>query len=167
MRKSNKKKSTNIYHNNLFAKMLNTTRVKDKVVNSSRLPAKSPPTWLVSAGHSAWHLYGWPFFKWNFPGLAAYFDKSAVYFKTFWQSCKELLNIRINECSKDICQSLGMISHWTTFLTVCHFWTDSRSSGFSIRLNGWGYQFKKKIVIHLNGLGYVLKKIIIHLNSLG
>ena len=41
---------------------------------------KSPPTWLISAGYSAWH-----FFLKNIPGLATYFDDSAVYFKPFCQ----------------------------------------------------------------------------------
>ena len=46
---------------------------------------KSPPTWLVLAGYS-----DWPFLKDGvflnkiiIPGLVAYFDNSAVYFKTF------------------------------------------------------------------------------------
>ena len=39
--------TTKNYHDNLFAKVLNTTRVKDKVVKSSRLPAKVT-TYFVS-----------------------------------------------------------------------------------------------------------------------
>ena len=45
---------------------------------------KSPPTWLVLAGYPAWHFFtDGIFFKKKIPGLAAYFDNSAVYFKTF------------------------------------------------------------------------------------
>ena len=44
----------------------------------------SPPTRLVSAGYSAWHFFmDGIFLKNNIPGLAAYFDDSVVYFKTF------------------------------------------------------------------------------------
>ena len=44
---------------------------------------KSPPTWLVSSGYSAWHFFIDDVFKIKYPELAAYFDNSAVYFKTF------------------------------------------------------------------------------------
>ena len=44
---------------------------------------KSPPTWLVLAGYSARHFFTDGVF--SIPELAAYFDNSAVYFKTFWQ----------------------------------------------------------------------------------
>ena len=57
-----------------------------RVVKSSRLPAKIA-TYLVSIGPLLCFafLYGWCFFKYNIPGLAAYFDNSGFYFKTFWQ----------------------------------------------------------------------------------
>ena len=42
-------------------------------------------TWLVPASYSAWHFFADDILKENIPGLAAYFDNSAVYFKTFWQ----------------------------------------------------------------------------------
>ena len=32
------------------------------------------PTWLVSAGYSAWHFFAGGIFKINIPGLAAYFN---------------------------------------------------------------------------------------------
>ena len=44
---------------------------------------KVPPTWLVQACYSAWHFFADDVFKENIRGLAAYFDNSAVYFKTF------------------------------------------------------------------------------------
>ena len=42
-------------------------------------------TYLVSIGRPLClaFLYGWHFIKKNFPRLAAYFDNSAIYFKTF------------------------------------------------------------------------------------
>ena len=50
---------------------------------------KSAPTWLVSASYSAWYFFMDGLFKWNISGLAANFDNSAVYFKTFWQPWHE------------------------------------------------------------------------------
>ena len=45
---------------------------------------KSPPTWLVLASYSAWNFFvDGGFFQLNIPGLASYFDNSAVYLKTF------------------------------------------------------------------------------------
>ena len=44
---------------------------------------KSPPTWLVLAGYSDWHFLKDGVFLNKIPGLVAYFDNSAVYFKTF------------------------------------------------------------------------------------
>ena len=44
---------------------------------------KSPPTWLVSTGFSAWHFFMDGIFFKNIPELAAYFDNSPIYFKTF------------------------------------------------------------------------------------
>ena len=50
-----------------------------RVVNSS----KSLPPCLVLASYSAWHFFiDGVFLKLNIPGLASYFDNSAV-FKTF------------------------------------------------------------------------------------
>ena len=47
---------------------------------------KSPPTWLVSAGYSAWHFFtDDAFLNKNIPWLTTYFNNSAIYFKTFWQ----------------------------------------------------------------------------------
>ena len=54
---------------------------------------KSPPTWLVSAGSSSWHLFTDGVFWINIPGLADYFDNWAVYFKTFWQPCSLLWTV--------------------------------------------------------------------------
>ena len=56
-----------------------------RVVKSSRLLAKIA-TYLVSIGR----LLCLAFLYRNFffiPGLAAYFDNSAIYLKTFWQPC--------------------------------------------------------------------------------
>ena len=57
-----------------------------RVVKSSRLPAKIA-AYLVSIGQLLCKAFSlrMVFFKQNIPGLAAYFDNSAVYFKTFWQ----------------------------------------------------------------------------------
>ena len=56
------------------------------------------------------------------------------------------------------CQSPGVTSHAKTFVTVCTFWTDSRSNRLGIRLDGSGYPLQKKIVIRSNGLGYLFEK---------
>ena len=48
---------------------------------------KSPPTWLVLVGYSGWHFFAYSVFQKNIPGLAAFFDMSAIYFKPFWQPC--------------------------------------------------------------------------------
>ena len=46
---------------------------------------KLRPTWLVLANYSAWYFLQMVVLKQNIRWLAAYFDNSAVYFKTFWQ----------------------------------------------------------------------------------
>ena len=55
-----------------------------RVVKSSRLLAKIN-TYLVCIGWllSLSFLYKWLFFLKNIPRVAAYFDNSAAYFKTF------------------------------------------------------------------------------------
>ena len=51
-----------------------------RVVKSSRLLSIG---WLLSLAF----LYKWRFFFFFIPGLAAYFDNSAIYSKPFWQPC--------------------------------------------------------------------------------
>ena len=59
-----------------------TVMIIKGIVKSSRLPAKIAasrrPATLLSISLQM------GFFNYNIPGLAAYFDNSAVYFKTFW-----------------------------------------------------------------------------------
>ena len=55
-----------------------------QVVKSSRLPAKIT-AYLVSIGWLLCSAFLYRVFKLKIPGLAAYFDNSVVYFKTFWQ----------------------------------------------------------------------------------
>ena len=57
----------------------NTGLILSKVVDWRQ---KLLPTWLVLAGYSTWHFFTDGI---SCPRLAAYFDNSAVYFKTFWQ----------------------------------------------------------------------------------
>lgn len=59
-----------------------------RVVKSIRLPTKIA-AYLVSIGQLLWlaFLYILRFSKKNIPGLAAFFDMSALYFKPFWQPC--------------------------------------------------------------------------------
>ena len=65
-----------------LARFLHTQ--ESRVVKSSRLPVKIA-AYLVSIGRLLClaFLYRWSFFTEKIPGLAAYFDNSAVYFKTF------------------------------------------------------------------------------------
>ena len=50
---------------------------------------KSPPSWLLRPA-TLLSISLQMAFKKNIPGLGAYFDNSAVYFKSFWQTCNAL-----------------------------------------------------------------------------
>ena len=59
-----------------------TVMIIKGIVKSSRLPAKIAASLQPATLLSISLRMG--FFNYNIPGLAAYFDNSAVYFKTFW-----------------------------------------------------------------------------------
>ena len=59
-----------------------TVMIIKGIVKSSRLPAKIAASLRPATLLSISLRMG--FFNYNIPGLGAYFDNSAVYFKTFW-----------------------------------------------------------------------------------